>query len=463
MAHGQPDIGGSRIYAYEGREMKAMESNFDGLIGPTHNYGGLSDGNIASASNAGLTAHPKEAVLQGLSKMLSMHQQGLWQGVLPPHQRPYLPALRAFGYSGSDRHIYEQGWKNTPGLMKNILSASSMWSANAATVSPSMDCHDGYLHLTPANLSTMLHRSLEHQQTQRALRAAFPFAKVHDALPSQSVFSDEGAANHVRLCVSRGQPGVELFVYGREGFEPQIAGFPARQTLEASQAIARAHRLDPARTVFALQSRHAIDAGAFHNDVVCVGALQTLFYHEHAFDDAKQMEADITRASNGLFDPNFVKVSDKDVPIKDAIKAYLFNSMLVQFPKDDRLTLIAPLETKEMDSTRRYCEKLIEGNGPIGDVRFVDVRQSMKNGGGPACLRLRVTMTENEWESVNPLMKFDESAHDKLSAWAKRHYRDHLAPEDLPDPSLMDESFTALDELTGLLGLGSNFYPFQRS
>ncbi|NNE58562.1 MAG: N-succinylarginine dihydrolase [Hellea sp.] len=442
--------------------MTAMESNFDGLIGPTHNYGGLSDGNIASASNAGLTAHPKKAVLQGLSKMLSMHNQGLWQGVLPPHQRPFLPALRNFGYTGSDRHIYEQAWKNTPGLMKNILSASSMWAANAATVSPSMDCQDGNLHFTPANLSTMLHRSLEHQQTQRALLAAFPFAKVHSALLPQSVFSDEGAANHVRLCKQRGQSGVELFVYGREGFEPQIAGYPARQTLEASHAIARAHQLDMARTVFARQSRHAIDAGAFHNDVVCVGALKTLFYHEYAFDDTAQMKSDIVRSAKGLFDPIFVEVPEHEVPIKDAIKAYLFNSMLVQFPEDNRLTLIAPIETQETKSTQLYCEKLVAGNGPIGAVRYVDVRQSMRNGGGPACLRLRVTMTENEWQQVNPSMKLDEAVYDKLCAWANRHYRDDLAPKDLPDPSLMDESFAALDELTGILGIGPDFYPFQR-
>ena len=92
-----------------------------------------------------------------------------------------------------------------------------MWAANAATVSPSSDASDDKLHLTPANLSTMLHRSIEHPQTQRALETAFPFASVHPALAEQSVFADEGAANHVRLCNARGEQGVELFVYGRDG------------------------------------------------------------------------------------------------------------------------------------------------------------------------------------------------------------------------------------------------------
>ena len=440
----------------------AMEANFDGLIGPTHNYGGLSDGNIASASNAGLTARPKDAVIQGLGKMLTLHQSGLWQGVLPPQQRPFLPALRALGFSGSDRTMYEQGWKQVPGLMKNIISASSMWAANAATVSPSPDCSDGQLHLTPANLSTMLHRSLEHEQTSRALRAAFPFAKVHPALISQSVFSDEGAANHVRLCADREQQGVELFVYGRGGFESTTAGFPARQTREASEAIARQHCLNPERTVFARQSRQVINVGAFHNDVVCVGALDTLFYHELAFENKVAVHADIRKAAAGLFDPVFVEVPVKDVPIDDAIQAYLFNSMLIKFPYDSRLTLMAPTETRDNERTREYCNRLTSGNGPIGTVQYVDVRQSMRNGGGPACLRLRVTMTDQEWSQVNPAMKMDEQLFSRLERWARKHYRETLSPEDLPDPSLMEESFAALDALTEILKLGSDFYPFQR-
>lgn len=443
--------------------MIARESNFDGLIGPTHNYGGLSDGNLASAKNAGLVARPRDAALQGLGKMRAMHDAGLWQGVLPPQQRPHLPTLRKAGFAGSDRDIYERVWKEAPGLAKNVLSASSMWSANAATVSPSPDCGDGKLHLTPANLSTMLHRSIEHEQTRRALKAAFPFATVHAALPGQAVFADEGAANHVRLCAERGGQGVELFVYGRDGYDPQRAGFPARQTLQSVQAIVRSHHLNMSHTVIARQSDAAIDAGAFHNDVVSVGAKETLFFHEFAFADTKKLKDDITRAANGLFTPLFVEVPNADVPIEDAISAYLFNSMLVQFPDDDRLTLVAPLETQETESTRAYCEKMTAGNGPIGAVKFVDVRQSMRNGGGPACLRLRVTLTEREWEQVNPGMRFNADLHARLCTWVETHYRETLSPEDLPDPALMTESFTALDELTQVMNLGGDFYPFQRT
>ncbi|MEP3891106.1 MAG: N-succinylarginine dihydrolase [Hellea sp.] len=439
----------------------AQEANFDGLIGPTHNYGGLSDGNLASASNAGLIASPRAAALQGLEKMKSMHEAGLWQGILPPQQRPHLPTLRRAGFKGTDEQIFKAAWQQAPRLMKNCLSASSMWAANAATVSPSSDSGDGKLHLTPANLSTMLHRSIEHPQTQRALETAFPFASVHPALAEHSVFADEGAANHVRLCNNRGAQGVELFVYGRDGYAAHRPGYPARQTLQASQAIARSHALDPARTVFALQSDAAIDAGAFHNDVVCVGALQTLFYHELAFADTAAMQAAVTEAAAGLFSPNFVQVPLAEVPIADAIKAYLFNSMLVQMPGADRLTLIAPLETQENLATKTYCDKLVASNGPIGEVRYVDVRQSMRNGGGPACLRLRVTLTDSEWAAVNPGNKFSPELYEALKAWVNKHYRESLAPEDTHDPSLMKESFAALDALTKIMGLGNRFYPFQ--
>jgi len=266
----------------------------------------------------------------------------------------------------------------------------------------------------------------------------------------------------VRLCSERGHSGVELFVYGRDGYAPAKAGFPARQTLQACEAIIRSHGLDKMRTVLAKQSEHAISSGAFHNDVVCVGALNTLFYHEQAFENTEMTKAQINAAAQGLFEPVFKEVPAALVPIEDAISSYLFNSMLVQFPGDDRLTLIAPLETRENDNTRRYCEQLTGGNSSIGNVKFVDVRQSMRNGGGPACLRLRVTLTSEEWAKVSPAMKMDQALHQKLSDWANKHYRDTLDPQDLIDPSLMHESFAALDALTTILGLGSDFYPFQR-
>ena len=435
--------------------MSAVEVNFDGLIGPSHNYGGLSDGNLASARNAGDVSNPREAALQGLEKMRFLLKAGLAQGVLPPLPRPNFDLLVSAGFRGSDRRIIEQAADTAPRLLKVAYSASSMWTANAATVSPSADSEDGRLHLTAANLSTMLHRSLEHPDTTASLQAIFSddrhFA-VHAALPMHADFADEGAANHVRLCAAHGEPGVELFVYGR-GAGESTAGFPARQTRLASESIARGHGLMPAQTVFARQSRAAIDAGAFHNDVVCVGATDTLFFHEQAFEDTDGTLAALREAARGLFDLKPVMVPAAEVPLEDAIRSYLFNSQLLVFPGESRLVLVAPTEAQATASTRAYCERLVSGNGPIGRVEFVDVRQSMRNGGGPACLRLRVVMSDAERAACHAGALLSDERIDALQAVVRRTYRDRLAPEDIADPAFADECRLAREELLKVLDL----------
>jgi succinylarginine dihydrolase len=433
----------------------AFEVNFDGLIGPSHNYGGLSDGNLASSKNAGDVSNPREAAVQGLEKMRFLVRAGLVQGVLPPLHRPNFDLLVSAGFKGADANIIETAGKQAPRLLKAAYSASSMWTANAATVSPSADTEDGLLHFTAANLSTMLHRSLEHPDTTATLVSLFAsdqrFA-VHGALPAHPDFSDEGAANHVRLCAEHGAKGIELFVYGRDAGEAS-AGFPARQTRLASESVARAHGLDPARTVFARQSARAIAAGAFHNDVVCVGALDTLFFHEAAFEDTSGAIDALRQAAAGLFDLKPVMVPEAQVPLQDAISSYLFNSQLLQFPGEDRLVLVAPVEAQEVPSTRKFCEQMVSGNGPIGRVEYVDVRQSMRNGGGPACLRLRVVMTEDELAECHPGVILDEELIEELQDAVRKTYRDRLSPADLADPAFADECRLAREELLRILGL----------
>jgi len=447
--------------------MSGVEANYDGLIGLTHNYGGLSHGNVASAKNRGAVSHPREAALQGLEKMKQLQMAGRVQGVLPPHERPAISRLRELGFTGTDEAVLERAWKEAPAIVRRVSSASAMWAANAATVSPSADTEDGRVHFTVANLSTMAHRALEAPTTERALKRAFPdpakFA-VHSALPAQADFSDEGAANHVRLCAEHGAPGVEIFVYGRSIHDKEpTTQYPARQTLEACQAIARRAGLDPKRTVFVRQSAEAIDAGAFHNDVVCVGTLTCLFFHEKAFEDKDKALADIRKAAEGLFEPEFVEAPESEVPLGDAITSYIFNSQLLTWPEEKRLFLLTPAETDETPSTHEYIGGLLRGNSAIGRWAVVDVRQSMRNGGGPACLRLRVALSEDEVAAANPNMLLDHARYETLKAWIEKHYREDLAPDDLADPLLLGEVRTALDALTGILGLGQDFYPFQRA
>lgn len=443
---------------------ETVEVNFDGLIGPSHNYGGMSDGNLASQTNAGDVSNPREAALQGLEKMRMLVRAGFVQGVIPPLRRPNMPFLWHTGFGGdSDEDIISNAARSAPKLLKTAYSASSMWTANAATISPSADTQDGKLYATVANLSSMLHRSLEFHETAETLLRMFVVAGdkpgndkdrpiVCPSLPHHADFSDEGAANHVRLCAEHGAQGVELFVYGREAGE-SVTGFPARQTRLASESVARSHGLRPERTVFARQSAKAINAGAFHNDVVCVGTLETLFFHEHAFEDTAGLLNDLRTASDGLFELKPVMVPDAEVPLADAIKSYLFNSQLLQWPGEDRLVLLAPTETQDTDSTRAYCERLVQGNGPIGRVQYVDVRQSMRNGGGPACLRLRVVMTPEERATCHQGVFLDEARIDALQAVVRKTYRDRLSSADLADPSFAEECVTARTELLRVLDL----------
>src|SRR5262249_31455284 len=276
-------------------------------------------------------------------------------------------------------------------------SASSMWAANAATVTPSADAPEHRVHFSPANLVANLHRSLEPEQTGRALRRLFPDPRrfaVHEALPRTAHFGAAGGANHVRLCAEQGAPGVNLFVYDRTGWEHWTGRFPARQSREASEAIARRHKAH--RPVFVRQGRAAIEGGAFHNDVVCVGARTTLLFHELAFEDKAGTIAAIRAACDGLFEPELIEIAEKDLPLADAVSSYLLNSQLLEIPGEDRLVLFAPVETRENPRARAAAEALVSSNGPIGRVEYIDVRQSMRNGGGPACLRLRVVLTDAE-------------------------------------------------------------------
>lgn len=445
----------------------ATEFNFDGLVGPSHNYAGLSFGNVASTGNVRSVSNPREAALQGLAKMRALAQRGFAQALLPPQERPDLGLLRAVGFSGSDAEVLARAQKEAPAVFASAWSAAPMWTANAATVSPSADTADGRVHFTVANLNNKLHRSGEHAQTTRTLRALFADARhfvVHDALPSTPAFGDEGAANHTRLCAAYGAPGVELFVYGRSEFDPHAPApsrFPARQTREASEAVARLHRLDPARTVFAQQDPQVIDSGVFHNDVIAVGNGNMLFYHEQAFaDEAGTLAA--LRAALACCGTELVslRVPASRVSVADAVQSYLFNSQLLSRP-DGRMVLVVPQECERNPAVARYLEQLLATDGPIAELIRFDLRQSMRNGGGPACLRLRVVLTDAEAAAMHQGVILTDALHARLADWVVRHYRDRLAPQDLADPALIGEIRSALDELTQILGLPS-LYPFQQ-
>ncbi|MDQ6917310.1 MAG: N-succinylarginine dihydrolase [Pseudomonadota bacterium] len=446
--------------------MSMREVNFDGLPGPTHNYSGLSAGNLASERHRNQVADPRRAALQGLDKMKALADAGYAQAVLPPHERPSIGALRMLGFAGSgdsDRTILARAAREAPQLLAACSSAAAMWAANAATVSPSADTGDGRVHFTPANLLSHFHRAIETPTTTRVLRAIFDdrekFA-VHDPLPAAAQFGDEGAANHLRFTSGAADSGIEMFVYGRFALDPAAPAprrYPARQTREAAEAVARRHGLDTARTLFVQQNPAAIDAGAFHNDVVAVANGAVLFCHEYAFLEPATVLSSLRSCVGPAFMP--IVVREAEVSLDRAVATYLFNSQLVT-RADGRMLLVAPAECAEDAIVAAYLQQLTAGTGPIRDVRSFDLRQSMNNGGGPACLRLRVILSAPERASVRANVWLDDALHAALSAWIERHYRDRLATADLADPALLDEGRRALDELSSLLRIGS-VYPFQ--
>lgn len=445
--------------------MKAFEMNLDGLVGPTHNYAGLSYGNIASKSNQAAVSNPKEAAKQGLNKMKALADMGFKQGILLPHERPAIWTLKSLGYSGSDADILARVAKENPAILSAISSASCMWTANAGTISPSADTADGKVHFTAANLNAKFHRSIEHETTTRMLQSIFRDEKYfahHAALPAIDYFGDEGAANHTRFCAGYGEPGVEFFVYGKEAFNesrPAPQRFPARQTLEASQAIARLHGLTDDHVVYAQQKPETIDAGVFHNDVIAVGNGNVLFYHEEAFVDTASVLAELDGKLVGA-DLIAVCVPTAKVSVTDAVRSYLFNSQLLT-QADGSMTLIVPGECREISAVSDYLDSLVSmTDNPINDVQVFDLKQSMNNGGGPACLRLRVALNDVEFAAMHQGVIMTDALYSKLNSWVDQYYRDRLTQSDLADPQLLIESREALDELTRLTGVG-NIYPFQ--
>ncbi len=470
--------------------------NFDGLMGPTHNYSGLAFGNVASMDNRGLVSSPLRAALQGLEKMKLLHDLGLKQAVLPPQPRPALGLLREYlrhserseeslgGSMGiatamqpvvsranlsprndvSDDELITAVYKSSPQLLSAFYSASSMWTANAATVSPSADTIDGRLHLSVSNLASGLHRSIEPSYTYAALKQIFAdescfalheaitpslrgarFASLTAGCGDEAIsMGDEGAANHNRFAKSYGEAGLEIFVYGGASTK-----YPARQSLTASMLVAERHGLNPDACIFAEQSAIAIDAGVFHNDVISVSNQTMYFCHEDAFTDTSRVIDELREKFPQL---SLYMVSGEQLALEDAVKSYLYNSQIITLANGEML-LIAPLEARENQASRRVIEQLLAADNPVTRVEFLDLRESMRNGGGPACLRLRVVMTDRELSAMKQSVLFTDKLYTELKACIQKTYREELRPEDLGDTKFAMEAMEAYRQVIKVLGL----------
>jgi succinylarginine dihydrolase len=376
--------------------------------------------------------------------MKLLRDLGVPQAILPPHPRPDLHVLRQLGFVVTDAELIANCYREDPKLLAAVYSSSAMWAANAATISPASDTTDGHVHITPANLLTQFHRSIEPPLTSAILKqvlAGDGFVH-HEPLPAADAFADEGAANHLRLCGSYGEAGVEIFVFGRS----EITGparYPARQTEKACLAIARRHGLHPDRTMMLQQSPEAIDAGVFHNDVVAASNLDVLMVHRQAFANPTAIEQIRLKCVEVIGQEPWIFVAEpEELSLADAVSTYLFNSQIVRLP-DKTMAVIAPLECREHPGVQRFLSRVLADDSPVKAVHYLDLRQSMHNGGGPACLRLRVVMTDQQARGL----LLDDAIFEKLSEVINRRYRDELRPADLADPQLMSEARMAIDEI----------------
>lgn len=433
----------------------AQEINLDVLPGPTHNYAGLAIGNTWSMHSAMQRAYPQKAALQSLEKMKLLSELGLPQAILPPHYRPNLHLLDQLGFSGSLSEQLDNVYKQAPKLLAICYSASSMWAANAATVSPSADTLDGKVHFTPANLNINLHRMQEQTVTAKLLKMIFNNEKYfihHEPLPNHQLFLDEGAANQMRFCKHYGNSGVELFVHGfTENPESMQAKFSARQSLLAQQSICRLHQLDETNVIFAKQNPHAIDHGVFHNDVIAVSNQHVLLYHEEAFENEAKAISELTQKFNEKL--CLVRISKKQLSLEKVVDSYFFNSQLVTLPTSGEMMLIMPKTCDKDQQIQVVINEIIAGNNPITKAHSIDCSESLQNGGGPACLRLRIVLTEEEKAAVLPSVWYSSHLHKQLTEHIKRYYPEKLDFDDLRDPSFAQASIGAAKGIWEILGL----------
>jgi succinylarginine dihydrolase len=438
---------------------QVKEVIFVGLPGPTHNYSGLARDNVAASLNRGSTSNPKQAALQALELARLLCTLGIEAAILPPQLRPHLPPLRE-RYTGRDEEVIIQAARDDLELLEKMSSSSAMWAANAATIVAGPDSRDHKLHLTSANLHTNMHRRIEAQATHRVLSAIFGDAEhcaVHAPLDAAKGLRDEGAANHMRLAPQHAQAGLNVFVYGTDGSpgDPETA----RQTLAASKQVARQSGLDETGALFVKQNPAVIREGVFHNDVIAVSNASVLLVHEQAYGGGK---ADIARIEKAYAQRTghtltTLIIGDGDLSVEEAVHTYFFNSQIVTRP-DGRMAIIAPVEVKDLYAGKaaRLMEAIrLDPGNPIAEIHFADLRQSMNNGGGPACLRLRVPMSDAQIAAVKKHTNVlaDAALLTQLRLLIEAHYPNSLESEAVADPALYRRCLTLLTELSVLMKL----------
>lgn len=428
-----------------------QEFNIDGLIGPTHHFGGLGIGNIASESNRSRLSHPRRAALEGLSKMRKLHELGIPQFFLPPPKRPNGAWLRSIGFDQSNPDDWKRCFDCFPTVFSSALSSSFMWMANAACVSAGVDSSDGKNRVVVANLAASLHRGQEREERFAQLASMFRHSgetEVVRGLPGLTPLRDEGAANIMRLWNAQRDQGIYVFVFGErerntievnQSTSPvrQPAIHPSRQTSLASRLVSNLLRIPSSRSLFVQQHPEAIDAGAFHNDVIATSHENFLLVHSRAFQDQpRELEriSDTFRQQNGD-SLRILEVDETELTLEQAVATYLFNSQIVT-QRDGSWAMLCPVECQQSESAQRVLRRIQQVESRIRDIEFVSLRESMANGGGPACLRLRAYATKRELATLPARYRIDDQSLAFLGRFIESEYPESVRLSDFLDNDL---------------------------
>jgi len=434
-----------------------IEANFDGLVGPSHHYGGLGVGNLASLGSQNKPSHPRAGALQGLEKMRAVAAVGVPQFFLPPCDRPNIDWLRELGFGGSDADVLKAVGDSDVRLLSAAWSSAFMWTANAATVTPSADSGDGRLHISVANLASNLHRQQEAAERFEQLNRVFSAVAntvVHQPLPSSYPLRDEGAANHMRL--SNGVNGSKDLHGAGQGVHVLVdgdavsSGFLGRQSQQCGAAIARRHRLNEEQVFFLQQHPEAVAAGVFHNDVIATSHQHLMIHHEKAFlnADAALEKLDEVFQRNFRRDLIRVVVDESALTLEDAVSSYLFNSQIVT-NQGGKFTILCPENCRQVLAAQSLVEQWItDEENPIADVIYLPLDQSMANGGGPACLRLRVQLEVDQLAAIPEAYHVTDRRADEISAWVEKWYPESLTLSDLMDVQFAIHCAEAVKALT---------------
>jgi succinylarginine dihydrolase len=435
------------------------EINIDGMVGPTHHFGGLGVGNVASQAHSGQVSNPRDAAIQGLEKMCRLAGMGVPQFFLPPSPRPNLYFLSQLGFQGSPSDQLKRAYDESPEILSAAYSSAFMWTANAATVSSGADCADGMTHITVANLCSNLHRSQEASERLAMLRELFasvPQVRLHGPLPSSTPLRDEGAANHMRLWDSSSGSGISVFAYSEDYQQGRRQRFPSRHSKAASLAIARQHGLIPDNTFMLRQHPEAIDAGVFHNDVIATSNMNLFIHHELAFVGAETQLQELDNSFQRVTGRPLIRlvVPNSRLPLEQAVASYLFNSQIIvpttshSKRETPEMVILCPRQCQEINSARGIVEDWVrDPNIPIQKVEYVALDQSMAGGGGPACLRLRVCLDEHQIREIPRAFWLTPERLDALRSWVIKYYPAELSATDLAREEFAQHALSAVDAL----------------